>query len=579
MCHPFYDYQSVSAPFENNKPPPVITMVNNNVIEVPYGDPAGAVYFEDILPKQSKDFSCSTLGERLILYNYVNQNVVDYIEGEFASLKRGNFKNLLRYFKITNPFPINAPDNNTYSNPWINLKNLELYTLCYPITTTESGEAKCKEGSWGLYLRKYKLMAWEANLNTMDGSVIQFRKNSSIWRDIDYYIIIRDKILLNKVCPNFILMYTYFRCPENLDELLYRRPSKNSNLLNINIDLSKMTCPNLYEHLLVITEGLQYTLTDWMQNKYHYFNHKRYQINSSVHSIEVWKPIFFMIWSALIVLKKLNIYIPNFSKDNILIRDLLSIGKDSGYWIYIINNKKYYIWNYGYVPLIDLSPKPLIPKPQVKTDLKQKTATKSYNALDSFGDYFKCYSPKFFDDPEEIIEKIKDHNNECQNINNISSNWEIPSKRNSKSIPEELFFILNECNKNNIKDPQECVETYMRDFLHNRIGTRVRTAETIVTNKNVTDLKKGELVAYLNLEDRQYYWGLYEDNLNNNVRMHKILCCNRGKPNIWYHKQIPIENISVLADSNKEVQQDIISGVYFSSKYLLETYNISNYEV
>jgi hypothetical protein len=447
------------------------------------------------------------------------------------------------------------------------------------------GHTKCREGAWGIFLRKYKLVSWESNLNLQDGSITEYRNGSSVWRAVDYYTIIRERILLKKVCPNFILMYSYFRCPDNLDLII----KDKKNLMDMknkqyspfsNLNIKDTNC--MYEHLLILTEGVQYTLVDWMQNKYQYLNNKRFQINSTVHSIEVWKSIFFMIWAGLAVLNKLGIFIPNFGKDNILIRNLISIGKDTGYWIYNINNRNYYIQNYGYVPLIDLNPTPLkIEESDLKQTLKNESI-KSHNLIDGFNEFFDCYSTKYYNDNSDIIDKIKNINEtECSNINNINNNWEIPSKRSSKAIPEELYFILGECNKNNISDPTKCIELYMRDYLHNRIGTRVRIDEILITDRILDDLREGELVAYLNLESnkKEYYWGLNEKQTDSNNRLYNILCCDRdtSTQTIWYVKKIPIENLSKLIDTNKEIQQDIIGGISFDSKSLLETYNITHF--
>lgn len=452
--------------------------------------------------------------------------------------------------------------------------------MCYPVTTNNSGQIKCREGAWGIFLRKYNLIAWESNLNLQDGSIKKYRKGSSIWRAVDYYTIIRERVLLKKVCPNFILMYSYFRCPDNLDsvikdkKILIDKNKKNNQCNYLNIpDISGM-----YEHLLILTEGVQYTLVDWMQNKYQYFNEKRYQINSTVHSIEVWKSIFFMIWAGLATLKELGIYIPNFGKDNILIRNLISIGKDTGYWIYNINNRTYYIQNYGYVPLIDLNPTPLkIESKDIKEKLKLKSAN-SHNLLDTYDEYFNCYSSKYYNDDNDIIREMQEKNNECQRINSINGNWEIPSKRSAKAIPEELYFILSQCNKNNIKDPTKCIELYMRDYLHNRIGTRVRNDEQLIMDRLIDELKEGELVAYLDLEQnkKEYYWGLNEGPTKENSQLYNILCCKRETQPLWYVQKIPLENLTKLIDTNKEIQQDILDGISFDSKSLLEIYNISN---
>ena len=428
-----YSYPTVGPP----------TIIKNNNITIRDNDISG-VFYEDIMPKNSHDFNCSAVSERMTLYKYILENLVDKQEGEKACLKSDRFKSLLKHFKIINPLPENNSLKNI--NPWKKLPpHLELYHICYPLTESVYGSSQCKEGSWGLQLRKYKIPPWESN--PTDNSISISKANSTTWRDINFYKFIREKIVKKKVCPNFVLMYTYFICPESED--LLSKPKREKVYMQINnppippmlTNPAEIIRIGGYDSILMMTEGSMYSLDEWMTNRYKYTGgNKIVQVSSSIKPPEVWQSILFMIFSAMYTLEVNNIYIPQFGKNNIYIRDLIIQGYNSGYWIYKIDGIEFFVINYGYLPLIDVDPTEIVPDEFVNTicdNIEKIGIDNKRKYRDGYKNLFKCYCNQIFHDDITVINDLKNNNSMIGSL--IQNNGFKTGNNFNVTIPEEIL--------------------------------------------------------------------------------------------------------------------------------------------
>ena len=172
--------------------------------------------YEDMLPNEKGRYlySSITLKERLMLYDYIRSVFVRIGDGddiEINSKIRDDVfsKNLLSYLKLLNLNPYH--NNKVMPNPYSTLPNkMIMYRSCYPIRYDHtSGNTQCSKFSVGLNLRIYDLTILEYNVKGMKDN--QFKRNEfNIWREVAYYEFVREEIIRKKLCPNFVMMYSYF---------------------------------------------------------------------------------------------------------------------------------------------------------------------------------------------------------------------------------------------------------------------------------------------------------------------------------------------------------------------------------
>merc|ERR1711918_112168 len=187
-----------------------VPVIKNYNISLP--NPAGdhvklADLYEDMLPDDNGKYKNSsiTLNERLIIYDYVRSVLVKHHDGEDIDLNNRvkdsiNKKNILSYIKLLD---INPYHNSKVSpNPYKSLPdNMIMYRSCYPIRfDKEKNKVMCSKFSIGLNLRIYDMSIIEYKaMSIREIKFIEF----NLWREIKFYEYIKDKILKNKISPNF----------------------------------------------------------------------------------------------------------------------------------------------------------------------------------------------------------------------------------------------------------------------------------------------------------------------------------------------------------------------------------------
>jgi hypothetical protein len=170
--------------------------------------------YEDMLPNEFYTNTTKSLTERFDLNNHLRSRFIKNHDGEDINLGGGgqrpeNVNNLLNYLKF---LELNPNSNIQYENPYKNLPDDTLiYKSCYPIRyDSTSSSILCSPNSIGLNIRIYKMNFAEYYSNSEQDSTKKFQHN--IWRDIHWYNVIKENILKNKKCPNFVMLNFYYIC-------------------------------------------------------------------------------------------------------------------------------------------------------------------------------------------------------------------------------------------------------------------------------------------------------------------------------------------------------------------------------
>lgn len=463
------------------------------------------ILYEDSIPLRGASHTYKTIDERKFLYEYVKANLVSYEEGEEGCMSGNNGVNLLRQLKRLSYDPVNY--NILYTNPLQGLEpGIRIYRSCYPITTDRQKLTICAKGSVGLHIKFYDKNYY--NNIAIINNLTQLQKFYELEKN--YYIKIREEVVLKKVCPNFVLMYTYYNCNrcnepfKELDKRKIRQPMQNQFTLNMNpqdfLKQKKKSIVDEKKCLIILTESPNQNLLQWMENTRTYAVNKRVQTQYGHHTDTEWKSFYFQLFAALYTLQCKNICINNFNYDNIMIKILDS---KTGYWIYNIDGIDYYIPNCGFIVQIDCGFQYKTQKDSYHISIDDDNSSYKTNMWDKvinsdpFG--IGIYNANIAPPPANILDLI-------HNISNSNSDlFEI------EKISSKLFY------------------THFSDFLHNRIGSHVLQDELnscIVDVAEYNDFNSyniGELVIYID-ELNSYKWCIYLGNINGEYS----ICLEKG---------------------------------------------------
>lgn len=207
---PYYNWQLDA----NNIP-----VVKNYNISL--GGPGGthsqiSKLYEDLLPVDIKRNTYNSLSERLLIYDFIRNVLVQHHDGELIDVAENNkatgVVNLLSYIKFMeiNPYYFDR----LTSNPYNTLSdNLVIYSAGYPVRF-EKNKLITAKNSIGLNIRFYELLEGEYYINKLgvsrDGSDDIKYDDFDLWREIKFYEYIREHVIKNKGSPNFGLIYSYF---------------------------------------------------------------------------------------------------------------------------------------------------------------------------------------------------------------------------------------------------------------------------------------------------------------------------------------------------------------------------------
>ena len=504
------------------------------------------IIYQDSIPMRGAKHDLTTLSERILLWEYVKNNLVSYEEGEEGCMNSNRGINLMRQLKYLSPHPVNY--NVLYTNPLQGLRNgLRIYRSCYPITVDRRNQTICQKDSIGIHIRFYKSSHFDETMRVQDDNKINDMK-----RELEFYRWVRNNILLKKVCPNFIMLYTYnncFTCDEpfnTLDKSKIVRPMAAPFTLNMKPTGVLKSFPKTDSKcLVVITEAPNMNLLEWMTNERSYAFNKKTQNNYGYHTEEVWYSIYFQIWAALYTLEKNQIYINNFGYDNIWIKVIPEVG----YWEYVINGLTYYVPNCGFLVMIDCSFQEKatnVEKPSIISPI--------------------LFGKTQYTNKSNISELIKDMWSNIINDDPFGRGYVNASVR---LPPTNIISMIHKCASSKISSSDK-FEKFMCKFLHNRIGQPLLHTEMSSFDIGSTvyldllNYRRGELVVYMDdVNSHTYVWGLY---LGNNEL---YLGENRNKE-VISESDIRKSNLSTVTQSNINTEFIIDLGVAPLARYNLE---------
>ena len=337
--------------------------------------------FEDFLPKDQFRGTFDNILDRINFHNYFKSRVLTKGDGEIMKLadcKYGETRSLLSFIKFVELNPYN-PD--FYSvNPMQGLpKGFLIYSACYPVRyDKQSSVVKCAKNSVGLNVRLYDLSQAEY-VAKYNRDMEPFSEcNSDLWREMFCYEYIREKILKENICPNFVMLHAYALVPDS--NVNFTGISKARDKLDLQDALRKaLTQTNtpppiefekLQEYykkekeanpiitanniIVALTEACTDNIIGWGVQKHSGDGTVKEMINIGYHKDEFWFSVLFQLAYALSVMQKHIFMFNNFDlAKNVFIKDIKYDAQGAKHWRYILDDFTFYVPNYGYLVMID----------------------------------------------------------------------------------------------------------------------------------------------------------------------------------------------------------------------------------
>jgi len=485
---------------------PVIKKYNIN-IDGPFADHTKVnQIFEDFLPEDQFKGTFDNISDRVNFYNYFKSRVLNKGDGEIMKLadcRIGETRSLLSFIKFVELNPYNPE---LYSlNPMKGLpKGFLIYSACYPVRyDKQNGIVKCAKNSVGLNIRLYELSEDEylAKYDRDKKPFDEYKYN--IWREIFYYEYVREKILKENICPNFVMLDAWALVPDSgvnfsgitkandkqaLHDALQAAmqqmnepPPVAYNKLKDYYEKEKQNNPLLTTKNVVvaITEACTDNIIGWGIQKHSGDGTVKEMINIGYHKDQFWFSVLFQLAYALAVMQKHVFMFNNFDlAKNVYIKDIKYDAQGAKHWRYKLDDFTYYVPNYGYLVMIDSR----------YTDVNP-------------GEY-KIYG-KMFTDNGKCVDDIKktipvDSKNRSEDDikkmvfdafkkSFMTSNFQQDGmSKPSDKVIEFIGKIESSINDNDVKDQTgkpstditDYIKKYFYIFANNRIGDALSSKET-----------------------------------------------------------------------------------------------------
>lgn len=333
--------------------------------------------------KLPKHLSFESLALRLETYEYIYNGMYGIKDGQnacFNDCKNGN--NLLQYIMyIDGAKPINDyyPGISEYTGL---SRHMRVYKGCYPISYNASyNVTRCDSSSVGLQIRRYDMVE-----NDKKGK--DKFKQLNLWKELIYYRIVRDDFFRKRKCPNFINIYSFYFCPDDIDKFKtdYMRNNKGKYTALEELEIKEEDMDKILKNnkvnsddmkkndnktMLILTEAPTYSLEEWCSYKYSPDGvHNRRETHIGLKPTRLWKNTIFQILFSLHCIFENGKFMYCLGDEDVKINisELLNIKnfKQGGYWIYEIDNIKYYVPNFGFIFLFNLSFKNYYPIDSLK---------------------------------------------------------------------------------------------------------------------------------------------------------------------------------------------------------------------
>lgn len=532
--------------------------------------------YEDVLPQINgiTQKTLTTMAERSVIYQYLRSIFVRHNDGEdirfTQSSNMNTYKpeliNLLSHMKIMdfNPYHFSRITNNPYSTiP----DNFVMFRSCYPIRLSTNNYIECALDNISLNIRIYQMRVMDLLANKI-GYYLE-KKDTDLWREIAYYEYVREKILKTNMCPNFVMIYSWYLTQKSgIDFLKLQQLKKDKSanqtaieknemiliknlkddivsnvinkvddkiengikilktnvktsdgnmLINMNFtenDLNKINVQYPTNKCIVmITEGPTHNLFDWGTRAYAIKTQPVVKmLQTGYHDIKVWQSIIFQLLAGMYVMQLNGIALNEFSiENNVHIKDLSKDENNIGYWKYKINGMEFYVPNYGYLVVIDSKYQEMHNGIE-NVDLTNETQLHYM---------YKIYGT-MFNDPQTFVDDLNKKNMlNVFNVNNFGVGF---SQYGGIKPPTEIFAMISKINTM-ISDEDTMTNVFLetqQHFLNNRIGLMVKDIEKDQLVGDNINFKRGEMIAYKYTGDDSFVWSLYIHK-SDGVDMHEIL--------------------------------------------------------
>jgi hypothetical protein len=523
-----------------------------------------SILYEDLLPPVHIYASFKSLNDRINLCDFIRSTFLKKYDGEETNFD-GNKNSLNSRLKLIelNPFGSTEFSNNPY---YTLPDDMLIYTSCYPIVFDNNNyQVQCSKNSVGINLRVYKINLEELiakykdndelitkiqpnfkNINNINNLNYQ---NYNVWREIDYYNYIRDRIVKDIISPNFIQSYCNFiDIKANIS--FQRNNNFNNNVNNNQLNTNTNTNTNIVS--IILTESPNKNIIQWATNYYKNNRNVNTLVYSGFKTEKVWKNIIIQMLLSFFVMYKYEFVFTEMSlQDNFYIKDL-NIKNINSYWIYNIDGIDFYIPNYGYLLLIDHS---------YKNNNDYKITAKVFN--DDSDDIKLC-----------VINNIK----KCLNQNNFTN-----ENFKGTTPPASILNYINNINKQFINDSnyddtskfKNIICESLKDYVHNRVGTSLRGGPphsnevSYIIKNNISPFRSGQLIIYEEKFD-SYMIVLFIEYIDEtNSR-----CITKDNNNKNIIKELPNDLLYHYSEF-ETIPQDIKSGdTIFTEENLIEKYYI-----
>lgn len=174
--------------------------------------------YEDILPQVNGivQKNLTTIGERKVIYQYLRSLFIKHTDGEEISIvdtsirnsqARTELLNLLSHIKMMdiNPYHFSGISTNPYKTlP----SDFIMFRSCYPMRLTEYNSTKCAPDNIGLNIRIYQMRVMDILAEKFSDKLK--RNDCDLWREIGYYEFVREEIIKKNICPNFIMINSWY---------------------------------------------------------------------------------------------------------------------------------------------------------------------------------------------------------------------------------------------------------------------------------------------------------------------------------------------------------------------------------
>lgn len=482
----------------------------------------GSLIYEDALPPAEIYSSYKTLKERNGLCNYVRGTFISVDEGEFVDFKGGpnSLNSRLKLIQL-NPYNTNLFSANPYKS-FPKVSGLYIYKSCYPIVHDKANSTiQCNKMAVGMNVRVYDVTMKEfvvkfynsyekmsklkiksdmtkfldaiarelgpgKKIEDFSPELVPIKYN--IWREIDFYSFIRNKINLDLVCPNFVQSYCYFiNTNANMS-------FKKNTLTPVNTSL---TIPEILSDdfsnstMILLTESPNQNLYQWGSNSYVQDRGVRKMVYSGYKQDDHWKSVIAQMLITFYVMNKYKFTIREMSVEtNFYLKDLNVYGDNKQYWQYTIGGIDYYIPNYGHLLMCDHNYKDLI---------KPENLSK-----------YKVIAEAMGDEISDIKKTITENAFICFSSNNFGETFHQAGGIGLSDPIKNIFERINKYigdNKANLEkiDNDKDWDDFIKEqllglgYIHNRVGTPIRDLEVRYIRKNDSRpkiFKTGELVIF-----------------------------------------------------------------------------------